>query len=80
MGRTPRGESEFNASGNHGEQRRMDLLTGLAHYKHEHEGAMKETSSAGEWPSPHGAQVDDYSWFIGLPDSTNKRDPLGWWP
>lgn len=84
--RTPRGDSEFKVSGNQGERRRMDLLTLLAQEvghpfgdEHEQDGAMQESSSTRQRPSPRGVQVNDSSWLFGLPDWTKKRDSFGWW-
>ena len=63
----------------------MDLLTVLEHevghllgYEHEHDGVMQETLSAGERLTMFGAQSNDYSWLIGLPDLTKKRDSFAW--
>jgi hypothetical protein len=83
---TPWDDSEFTTPGNQGEQNRMDLLTVLAHeighllgHEHEADGVMQETLSQGERLTPHGVDVHDYSWLVGLPDLTKKRDPFGWW-
>jgi probable HAF family extracellular repeat protein len=83
---TPRDDSEFTAPGDQGEQNRIDLLTVLAHeighmlgHDHEADGVMQETLSQGERLTLHGVDVNDYSWLVGLPDLTKKRDPFGWW-
>jgi hypothetical protein len=83
---TPWDDSEFTTPGDQGEQNRMDLLTVLAHeighllgHDHEEDGVMQETLSQGERLTLHGVDVNDYSWLVGLPDLTKKRDPFGWW-
>ena len=83
---TPGDDSEFTTPGDQGEQNRMDLLSVLMHevghvlgHEHEEVGVMQETLSAGERLTQHGIDVNDFSWFIGLPDLLKKRDPFAWW-
>lgn len=51
----------------------------LLGHDNEDDGVMHATLSAGERQTLRGIDVNDYSWLIGLPDVTKKRDPFGWW-
>jgi len=72
-------DAELTTPGNQSEQQRMDLLSVLEHeighlLGHYHNGVMQETLSAEVRLAHHGVDVNDFSWLIGLPDLTKKRD------